>query len=133
MKKKKAFTLVEVIASIVVIGIVVYAVFSIFISSGFKSVNVEIYTVAQTLAEGKLEELLAHTFSGVSAEGETPYSGDLANYTYQVATDYVSPEALDVPIATTESTGYRMIQVMIRHPRLNGPVTLETVKADYEY
>ena len=112
------------------IGIIVYASFSVLINSSFKSVNVEIYTVAQTLAEDKLEEMLARDFAGLSAEAESAFSGDLNAYTYQVVTNYVTAETLDAP--TTEATDYRRIQVMIRHPKMVNPVTLEAIKADYD-
>jgi prepilin-type N-terminal cleavage/methylation domain-containing protein len=136
VRDKKGFTLVEIIASVVVIGIIIYAVFSIFITSGFRSVNIEIYTVAQTLAEGKLEEMMARDFTTRVTTGETSFpAGDLGNYSYEVVGKYVTPEALDAPVADEMDDppySYKKIQVMIRHPKLIHPVTLESIRADYE-
>ena len=61
-KNLKGFTLVEVIVSLVIIAVVMYAAIAVFITSGAKGVNVEIFTVAQSLAEDKLEEAMVHDF-----------------------------------------------------------------------
>jgi hypothetical protein len=114
---------------VVVLGIAMYALITIFISSGFKGVNVEHYTIGQTLAESKLEEAMVQDYLDVSDEAEANFSGDLSGYSYEIATDFVSGEALDTPVGSDQ--GYKRVRVLIRHPQLTNPVMLESIKADY--
>jgi prepilin-type N-terminal cleavage/methylation domain-containing protein len=128
MKNRKGLTLIETIISIVIIAIVMYAGISIFITAGFRGVDVEVFTVAQSLAEGKLEEVIAENFDNINDISETSYAGDLSSFSYEVVVDYVEGTALDAPVAY--STDYKKIRVLIRHPKLANPVMLETIKAD---
>ena len=129
MKEKKGFTLVELVIAIVVIAIVMYAVIAIFITSGVKGVNVEVFTVAQSLAEGKLEQKMAMDFGDISNEGWTNFTGDLSGYRYQVAVNYVSAEALDVPVGY--STNFKKVRAIIGHDKLANPTSLESIRANY--
>jgi len=129
MKQQQGFTLVESVITLVVLGLVFYAVLSIFITSNVKSVNVEIFTVAQSLAEAKIEETMALSFLSVTNESSTAFSGELSNYSYEIVSDYVSTEALDLPVVY--ETDYKRVQVLIRHPQLDNPTTLETLVTNY--
>ena len=129
MIRNKGFTLVELVVAMVVIAIVMYAAIAIFITSGAKGVNVEVFTVAQSLAEGKLEEAMARNFGDITLESETNFTGDLSSYSYEIVVDYVSAEALDTPVASV--TEYKKIQVKIRHPKLGNPTQLESLRADF--
>jgi prepilin-type N-terminal cleavage/methylation domain-containing protein len=127
--RRAAFTLVEIIVAVMVIAIIMYAGIAIFITSGVKGVNVEVYTIAQTLAEDKLEEFLGRSFDLVSAEAETDFSSDLAEYSYEIIVAYVSSEALDQPVGGP--TDYKRVRILIRHPQLANPTSLEVIKANY--
>lgn len=116
LSNAEGFNLVEVSLSIAIIAIILYSLITIFITSGARGTNVEIFTVAQALGEGKLEEIMAKDFDDVSAEAETSYTGDFDDFSYQVEMDFVSEEALDIPVGYT--TDYKKIVVMIRHPVL---------------
>lgn len=129
-KNLKGFSLVEVIVSLVVIAIIMYAGLAVFITSGAKGVNVDVYTVAQTLAEDKLEEAMVQDFVDVTSESETSFSGDLSNYTYEITMDYVSTEALDIAVGSP--TDYKKISVLVRHPQLGRPTSLESIRANYD-
>jgi len=126
---KKGLTLVEVIISIVLIAIIMYSSVQVFVSSGAKGANVEVFSVAQSLAENKLEGQLGRTFTSISSEVQTAFSTDLSNYTYEIVVNYVSKEALDAPVAYT--TNYKKITVLIRHPSLSRPTSLESIRIDY--
>jgi prepilin-type N-terminal cleavage/methylation domain-containing protein len=126
---RRGFTLFEVIASIVVSGIIIYAVLAIYITSGFKGINVEIYTVAQMLAEDKLEEVMVKDFANVTSASQTNFSGDLSNYSHQIVVNYVQGSNLNNPVGGP--TEYKKIRVMIRHTKLTNPVTLESIRANY--
>lgn len=126
---KKGFTLVEVIVSMVIIAVIIYAAIAIFITSGAKGASVEIFTVAQSLAEGKLEEAMARDFEDVASVEETNFSGDLGSYSCEILSSYVSGEALDTAVAG--ATDYKKVQVKIRHPKLANPIQLESIRANY--
>lgn len=128
-KQRLGFSLVELVIAVVVIAIVMYAVIAIFITSGFRGVNVEVFTVAQSLAENKLEEAVAQDFDDITAEAETSFGGELANYSYEITVDYVSGEALDTAVGF--ATDYKRIRVAIRHSQLSSPTYLEGIRADY--
>lgn len=129
MMNRSGFTLVETVISMVVIGIIMYAAIAIFITSSVKGVSVEVFTVAQSLAEGKLEETMAQDFGDISDEAETNFSGDLDDFSYEIVVNYVSAEALDAPVGYV--TDYKKIDVMIRHSLLGNPTTLKSLRADY--
>lgn len=123
------FSLVEVILSIVIIGVVFYAAISIFVTAGVRGVNVDVFTVAQTLAEGAMEEVMANDFVNVSSEAETNFSGVLSSYSRQVTVGYVSTESFDTVI--TAESDYKKIRVDIRHPMLDNPIYLESIRANF--
>ncbi len=129
MKKRSGFTMVELVITVIVIAIVMYAVIAIFVTSGFKGVNVDVFTVAQSLAEDKLEEATAQTFDEITDEAQTNFSGDLDDYSYEIEVDYVSAEVLDTVVASP--TDYKKIQVRIRHDQLASAVSLEAIRANY--
>jgi len=126
---KSGFTLIEVIISMLVIAIVMYALIAIFINTGFKGADIDAFTVAQSLAEGKIEESMAKSFGSISSEVETSFSADLSNYTYEIVVNYVSPEALDVPAGSI--TDYKKVTILIRHPQLQGVASLESIRTVY--
>jgi prepilin-type N-terminal cleavage/methylation domain-containing protein len=129
MIKAKGFTLVEVIVSVSVVAIVMYALIAVFVTSGFRGVNVEVFTVAQSLAEGKLEEISARNFAGITGESETNYTGDLSDFSYEVVIDYVASDDLDTPVGF--ETNYKRVRVQIRHPKLTNPAQFESIRAWY--
>jgi prepilin-type N-terminal cleavage/methylation domain-containing protein len=129
MNKHNGFTLVEIIVSLLVIGIVMYAAVAIFINAGFKGVNVDLYTTAQSLAEEKLEKILSRNFASVSSEALSNFSGDFASYSSQVVVSYVSSEALDTAVGS--GTNFRKVTVIISHPQLTNPFSLEAIKVNY--
>lgn len=129
MKNRSGFTMVELVIAVIVIAIVMYAVIAIFITSGVKGVNVDVFTVAQSLAEDKLEEATAQTFDDVTDEAQTNFSGELDDYSYEITVDYVSAEALDTVVASP--TDYKKILIKIRHDQLASAVSLEAIRAKY--
>ncbi|MFH1361093.1 MAG: prepilin-type N-terminal cleavage/methylation domain-containing protein [bacterium] len=128
--QRKGFSLIEVVISMVVIAIVMYAVIAVFITSGAKGVNVEIFTVAQSLAEGKMEEMMARPYGDLNTIGPINYTGDLLAYTYTITVNDVEPLDFDT-IASAPPSNYRRIIIAINHPIMTDPVTLESVRANY--
>ena len=129
MKKRKGFTLIETVVAVTILAIVMYSVIAIFINSGVRGANVEVFSVAQALAEGKLEEKMAKTFASLSSESSSFFSGDLNAYSYQVTVDYVSREALDTVVGYP--TDYKKLRVGVSHNLLSRPISLESIRANY--
>lgn len=129
IKAAKAFNLVETILAMVIIAVVAYSLIAVFYLAGIKSSDVETFNTAQSLASGKIEELMTRRFSLISTETETSYSGGISSYSYEIIASYVSAEALEVPLGT--ATGYKKITVLIRHPKLASPISFEAVRGNY--
>jgi len=129
-KHRKGFTLIEVVISMVVIAIIMYAVIAVFITAGVRGVNVEVFTVAQSLAEGKMEETMALPYALIQpAAGD--FDVDLSAYHYQVEVEYANADNFDIHAPAPE-TPYRWIQVTITHPKLEEGITLQSVRANYQ-
>ena len=129
MRKKYGFTLIETIVAVTILAIVMYAVIAIFVNSGVRGANVEVFSVAQALAEGKLEEKMAKPFSSLSSESASFFSGDLNAYSYQLTVNYVSREALDAVVGSP--TDYKKVRVSVSHHLLSRPISLESIRANY--
>lgn len=126
---KKGFTLIEVIVTIVLVGIFMSAGMSIFIETGKNTSNVEIIIIGQSLAEEKIEILTAKNYSTVTDEAQTNFTGDFALFSCQTIVNYVMPANLDA--ISPSDAGYKRIRVQIRHPSITNFVQLETVKANF--
>lgn len=130
-KNRKGFTLIEVVISMVVIAIIMYSVIAVFITAGVRGVNVEVFTVAQSLAEGKMEEMMALQYAAIQPT-EADFDVDLSAYHYQVEVDFVPPDDFDREPPLGEDQGYKRITVIITHPKLEAGITLQSVRADYQ-
>ncbi|OGC24388.1 hypothetical protein A2291_02560 [candidate division WOR-1 bacterium RIFOXYB2_FULL_42_35] len=126
---KKGFTIIELVVSMVVIAVFVYGAIAIFITAGVKGSSLDTFAVAQSLAEGKLEEVMAQSFTVLTDEAQVSYSGDLSAYSSSVNVDYVAASDLDTVV--TGPTGYKRIQVNIGHPDLSNLIQLQSIRSDY--
>lgn len=127
--RRRAFTLIEVIVAIVLVGIFMYAGMGVMMNSGKYSVVVENLSVAQSLAEERLEMAMARPYASISSEALTNFTGNLSSYSYETIVEYVTPGNLDS--TSVSDTGYKRIRVFIRNPLMANPVKLESIKADY--
>lgn len=129
MKNRFGLTLIEIIFSILIITAVIYSALALLVNSGLKSVNVDVFVAAQSLAEGKMEKLMGRAFETVSDEGAVAFTGELSGFSARVFVDYVSGEALSVPVLS--ATGYKKIIVEISQAKLSSPLTLESIRGNY--
>lgn len=128
MKNRPAFSLVEAIITLTVIAIVMYNAIAVFIAANTKSFNIDAFTVAQSLANGKMEEIMARPFSLLTSEASQSSSGALAAFSREATVSFVSAEALNTPVAY--GTDYKKITVKIFHPLLTSPLTLESIRSN---
>ena len=126
---KKGFSLIELVIAIALLGIVMYSLITIYITTGLKGSTAAIYTVAQYLAAEKLEQTLGGSFALVTNQAQTNFTGDLNQYTFQISFNYTTPA--DFNASVTGPTDYKKVAVLIRHPRLGSPLELAVIRANY--
>jgi prepilin-type N-terminal cleavage/methylation domain-containing protein len=109
--RKKAFTLIEVIMAVVIGGIVLYSLLTVFITTTSRNTQLESQSTALFLASGKLEEVSNQRFNLISSEGLTSFGGEFSSFSSLVEVSAVSAEALDAVVAY--ATGYKKIVVSV--------------------
>ena len=129
MKKSKGFTLIEAIVTIVIIGIFLTAGIGVFVNSGKTSSVTQNITVAQSLAEGHMEQVMANSYTNITSEAVTAFTGNLSQFSYQTVVNYVTQANLDTTSAT--DTGYKRIRVLISSTNLPSSVQIESIRASY--
>lgn len=131
MKTKKGFTLIELVVSMIVIGIAFYGLMSVLSDVTIKNTSGQELLKAGFLAEEVMEEMMMEgkDFStevlDVSLQSfSAPFSG----FSYSVDVEYVNSSNLN--LSTTEATDYKRIEVTVSGEAVSYPVTLVTVKAN---
>jgi len=126
MKNKKAFTLIEAVLVIAIMGITL-APFSVLVVNVMRqNAYSQVQATAVALAEGQMEILTATRFSLLSDAASTPFSAPFSNYTYQVEVDYVNSGALNTPVVGP--TDFKRVQVIVNNSLL-GSLTLTSLVA----
>ena len=125
--KKRGFTLIEVILSVVILAVVLTP-FSLLVANVIRQ---NIYSQAQatavSLAEGELDRITNMRFSAVDDEASVAFSAPFLAYTRAAAVDYVNADALDTPVAGP--TNYKRAQVSVNNA-ISGTITLTTLVAN---
>ena len=119
--KKHGFTLIELLMAILVSSVAFFSLLVVFVNTSARSVNQEALSIGINLANGKLEQLSSQSYSSVSDEATTPFSGDFAGFSSLVEVSFVSSEALDTAVGT--DWGYKKVVVKVMSNTL--PVTIE--------
>ncbi len=119
---KKGFTLIEIIVAAAIMLVFLSVGIVVFVNSGNLAKKSETFTIAQSLAQGKMEKLLVMDFDQISSE-----SGTLDNYDYEIIVTFVSGEALDVPVPVSD---YKKITVIVENDKLQNPVQFDTIKVN---
>ena len=96
--KNKGLTLIELILTIVVAGIVLMPTSFVVIESVRNTYVPEKYTIASSLLEREVERVSNLRFSAVVNEGPTSYTGSFSTCSYQVAWAYVNSGALNTTV-----------------------------------
>jgi prepilin-type N-terminal cleavage/methylation domain-containing protein len=110
--KRKGMTLVEIVMTIVIGGIVFASLMKVFTNITDRSVNLELVGIGQMLVASKLEEVCGRSFDGVSSESLTAFGGDFTDFSSTLEVFNVSAEVLDVSLGAT-STGYKLVRVKV--------------------
>ena len=150
MRRQSAFTLIEIIVTIVVVGIAATALLSVFANMVRGSADPMIQQQATTIAEAYLEEIMLRAYDdpqvaelGVAEPGETrPTYDDVQDYnslgTTQVRDQNNNPIAalsdyqvtVTVNAAVLNTVGAMQIDVSVSHPA-TGAIVLSAFRTDY--
>jgi len=150
MRRQSAFTLIEIIVTIIVIGIAATALLSVFTNMIRGSADPVIQQQATTIAEAYLEEIMLRAYddpqvaeSGGAEPGETrPTYDDVQDYnslgTTQVRDQNNNPIAalsdyqvsVTVNAAVLNTVGAMQIDVSVSHPA-TGAIVLSAFRTDY--
>lgn len=122
--KKNAFTLIETIMVMVILGIVLapFSVLTVNVIS--RNVRSQASVTAVALAEGEMERVTSLRFSSVVDEAPSSFAAPFTVYTKEVAADYVNANALDTPVVGP--TDYKRVQVKVSSG-LSDTITLTTL------
>lgn len=149
LRRQSAFTLIEIVVTIIVIGISATALLSVFTNMIRGSADPVIQQQATTIAEAYLEEIMLRAFDDPQlpetggAEGESrPTYDDVQDYndlgTTQVRDQNNNPIAalndyqvtVTVNGAVLNGVNAMQIDVSVNHP-LTGTITLSAFRTDY--
>ncbi len=149
MRRQSAFTLIEIIITIVVVGIAATALLSVFASMVRGSVDPMIQQQATTIAEAYMEEIMLRAYDDPQvaesggAEGETrPTYDDVQDYnslgTTQVRDQNNNPIAalsdyqvtVTVSGAVLNTVNAMQIDVSVSHPAID-TIVLSAFRTDY--
>ena len=126
--RKKGFTLIELIITVLVVSIAVYTLLIIIFTATTNTVQLDTMTTGLHLAKGRLEEVSSQAYSNITAESLSAFGGDFADFNSEVAVFFVSGEALDVPVVV--DSGYKKITVKVSSSNLASTIEVSTLITD---
>jgi MSHA pilin protein MshD len=150
MRRQSAFTLIEIVVTIIVIGISATALLSVFTNMIRGSADPVIQQQATTIAEAYLEEIMLRAFDDPQGGESGGAEGVEARPTYDDVQDYNSLGTTQVrdqnnnPVAALNDyqvtvtvngavlngVAAMQIDVSVNHP-LTGTITLSAFRTDY--
>lgn len=129
LKNNKAFSLIEIIMVIVILGITLTP-FSILVVNVVQSnTRIQVTNTSVALAEGELERINNLHFSDIASVGPTAFSGPFNQYTFQIISDFVNFDALNTVVAGP--TNYKRVRVIVNNS-IFGTVELTSVITNNE-
>lgn len=132
--QKKAFTLIETILVVVVLGISLPPLCILIVNVVQKNVLSQVQATATSLAEREMERVTALRFSGVNCEPQTALGSPFSTYAYKVDVDYVNAADLNTSVgqpslcasAGGTTTNYKRVQITVSHS-ITGDLKLTTL------
>lgn len=125
----EGFSIIELVISIVVVSICIIPISLLYQEAMRGSIETNVLTVANALAEGELEENLQLGFSGVSDVASTAFSEPFDDYSYQVTVHYVNASDLETSVDPTV-TDYRTVEVQVSHDAI-GTISSKSLLTNY--
>lgn len=133
MKKgRAAFSLIELVIAIVVSGIVIYSLLSVFITAAGRNVKMEAASIAFSLANSKMEEVSSRAYQAISSEALTSFGAGYPSFFWLVESTFVSAEAPDLPLGS--DAGYKKVAVYVSSANLpDSSIEVVTVVTDVSH
>jgi len=123
IRKFKGFTIVELIAVIVILGVCLAPVGTMFYQIMTKHATPEALQIATALAEGQMEIESGKRFSNIVDSGPTVFS-NFPNCTYQVIVSPVPLSLADDPAMNQ----YKQVKIIVTNSSLGVTVSLITIR-----
>jgi len=125
LKVQKGFSLIESVLAIVIIGGALIGLSQMLTETTMDNIDIDISTVGVFLAHETMVETMAQDFGNINDVLTTPYTGNFANHSYQVAVDYVNDSNLDSPVGGP--TDYKRVVVTVTSSVWPGSITLTSL------
>ncbi|MFC1571384.1 hypothetical protein ACFL31_02400 [Candidatus Margulisiibacteriota bacterium] len=128
IKNSAGFTFIELTMAVIIAGIALYSLLTVFMNAATKNVDLESVSTALHLANTKLEIISNQSYDSISSEAQASFGGDFSSFNSLVEVDYVSAAALDT--ITSSNEGYKRIKVFITSGNLTSSVEIVTLVTD---
>ena len=120
VKNNSGFTLIEIVMTIVIAGVMLSSMLKIFTTPLSKGSQVDIFSTALHLASGKMEIVSNKSFSKITSEPFKSFGGTFIDFNSSVEVHYVTSTSPEVFVDPT-ATSYKWIRVTVTSS--NGAVT----------
>jgi hypothetical protein len=118
--------LIELVIGLMIMSLAFYSLIAVLMLAAPKTAKVENINKKIYLANEKLEEYSARSFSqAVSGETTGSFPGNFAAYNYKVNVTYVHPRNINT--TTREVTYYKKVRVLVWGGNLDATKTVEVV------
>ena len=124
LMKEKAFSLIEVVLVMIVIGISVTPLCIAMVNIVHRNVFTQAHATAVALAEGEVERLTNARFSLVTGESPVACEPPFSHYVRETVVEYVDPADLNTSVVGP--TNYKRVRVKVNNP-LAGEIVLTTI------
>lgn len=126
---KKAFTLIELIVSVVIIAIAFYSLVVVFVAVMPKNISVEDSSKAVYLANKLIEQTTAKAFGDVSSSSVANFPSPSNKFSYQLVVDYVT--IADPEVVSASPTELKRVRAKVWTSSLS-TIEVRTLVASYE-
>ncbi|MDD5005478.1 MAG: type II secretion system protein [Candidatus Omnitrophica bacterium] len=118
IRRTSGFTIIELIAVIVVLGVCLAPIGVMFYNVLSQYAKPESIQIATALAEGEMERVAGLSFTDVANEGPTNFS-NFPNYNYRVIVSTLAGQP--------DTTQYKKVEVRVANSSLGTTVSLFTI------
>jgi prepilin-type N-terminal cleavage/methylation domain-containing protein len=124
------FTLIEVVMAVVIAGIILIPLLSVFITATTRNVDQEAAGIGLHLAAAKLEIVSNKSFTNIISEPLTSFGSPFTDFDSEVIVNFVAADAPDVPVDPAQ-TSYKRISVRVTSALLTaGPIEVVSLVTD---
>jgi prepilin-type N-terminal cleavage/methylation domain-containing protein len=133
LANKKAFSLIELILVVVVLGIAVFGLITVAQEVMLETHKPEVISTATALAEKEAERVTRLSFAAVDDENrDSPqsYGGNFSTYSWEVRVDSIDDAAPNLG-SDPDMDNYKVVEIRIHHDLLGGYISLVFLRTNY--